>query len=56
MRDDTDILDGIKYRQWESDFVKFADPHDEVGHLTKQDLKVLKTDKKVFSKTRKTPY
>lgn len=56
MKDDADVFDGINYRQWVSDYVKCADPHDEVGHLTKEDLKVMKTNKTVFSKHRTVSY
>jgi len=56
MRDDIDALDGIDYHHWVSDFVKFADPNEEVGYLSRRDIRVMKTDKKVFSKTRKTSY
>ena len=50
MRDNLDVLDGIKYHLWESNFVKFADPQDEVGRLTKEDLKVMLLDKDTFIK------
>jgi len=56
MRNDCDVLDGIDYRRWESDLVRLPDPNDEVGRLTREDLRVMKTKKTVFSKTRKNSY
>lgn len=45
MRDNTDALDGINYRRWESDIIRIADIREEVGHLTDHDLQILKADK-----------
>jgi len=56
MRDHTDVLDGINYHHWVDDFVKLPDPNENVGYLSREDIRVMKTDKKVFSKTRTTSY